>query len=759
MRRVLGYILVSAGAAVVTIGAIFALFSNTLRDGLLTLATIAPPGFAIGAFGLALIRRRPLAITDIENWAEALRSAARAESSNELRQLRHTHTGRPLAVGVGPAYGLDGGMDERAFALNGPHSVANYLLAGPAQRLLVSGDAGAGKTVFLRQIQETLLNDQINPSRLPVFLRLADWDGIVTRQTFDNCIARLIKRQLTDAPIPVIERLLQSGRMVLLLDGLDEASDGMSPDRTLEVMSVLNAVNDRVMVVTLRTGTLMLGQTHHVTVQNAPTIRLLPVTLDVVEFTVRRACIDMNIEEKLAIALADFGDGCLASCLKQPLFLRVIADLQIDHSIGNSLDAFSSLPDTEANRNRLEDGLLSIFVTQAAFGRSKQEAEHKLRHRKSKPTFFSPALVTSAGSALARYLDCFGGKRIGGEIMSHNLLIPHYLWPLPGRRLAEFTGGALSIALWTPLFTLILVTANHSGWPKSYKVLTLLLLVVFLCSLIMALGPVRPLRISIENVASFDGLIRQGGLRRLSLGLAASAWIGVVAALQRGAEVALLFGSGFMLAFGLGFATAVRPDVEESVTTVCGVAVGALMTQVTIQVFGVTSQGMGFVCGAASGGIGLVAAVGAGTIAWKRLGRPSLAFRRVRYSDPFFRLKADIQTASTVGVVSALLVFAATREAPFRQASTVMALAIAISAGIAAGPGLISVAWRRYAAMLILSCRTVPIRFGRFLRWSYASGILRRSSGSYEFRHSRFERYFLDAARASGDDLTNYFGP
>ena len=135
-----------------------------------------------------------------------------------------------------------------------------------------------------------------------------------------------------------------------------------------------------------------------------------------------------------------------------------------------------------------------------------------------------------------------------------------------------------------------------------------------------------------------------------------------------------------------------------------------------------------------------------GSIAWKRSGKESLAFRRDRFADPFFRLRADLNTAGIIFLLAGSLTFVAVRFTPIFNESLLLACAGSICAGLAAGPGLISVAWRRYLCMLCVAHRRLPVRLKPFLEWCYEVGLLRRSADAYEFRHEQLRMYLIHHA-------------
>jgi predicted NACHT family NTPase len=95
-------------------------------------------------------------------------------------------------------------------------------------RLVVLGKPGAGKTTFLKRITTQCITGQIFPQQVPVFVTLKQFTE--TRQQpdlFDYIVQQWSENGVDEAD-SILEKLLNQGRVLLLLDGLDEVNQADS---------------------------------------------------------------------------------------------------------------------------------------------------------------------------------------------------------------------------------------------------------------------------------------------------------------------------------------------------------------------------------------------------------------------------------------------------------------------------------------------------------------------------------------------------
>ncbi|HEX2159201.1 MAG TPA: NACHT domain-containing protein [Actinomycetes bacterium] len=239
---------------------------------------LAVVGIAVGVVGALLaipqsraaileLRRPPAVPADdqaaLESAAERLAAAVRAQWQAEagLRGLHRpeplrltwTATARPVAA---PAHTITAGIVAGRVVRLRLHGhldeVADSFLALPHRRLVVLGAPGAGKTVLAMLLTLALLGRRQPNEPVPVLLGLSRWDP-----TAEHLHAWLARRLGEDYPATrssgfgpdVPQRLLAAGRVLPLLDGLDELPDDV---RAIAVAELDRAHGAQPLVLTCR---------------------------------------------------------------------------------------------------------------------------------------------------------------------------------------------------------------------------------------------------------------------------------------------------------------------------------------------------------------------------------------------------------------------------------------------------------------------------------------------------------------------------
>jgi hypothetical protein len=199
----------------------------------------------------------------LDRAADALAIAVKAQWDAEaglraLRQpaplrLRWGSTARPVAAP--PAEITGGTIPARVVELRlrgHLDQVADNYLALPHHRLVVLGEPGAGKTVLAMLLTLALLGRRHPGHPVPVLVGLASWDP-----TAEHLHTWLIRRLDEDYPAlasptfgpAAAQQLITTGRILPVLDGLDELPEPLRPHAIGELD---RARSDQPLVVTCR---------------------------------------------------------------------------------------------------------------------------------------------------------------------------------------------------------------------------------------------------------------------------------------------------------------------------------------------------------------------------------------------------------------------------------------------------------------------------------------------------------------------------
>jgi energy-coupling factor transporter ATP-binding protein EcfA2 len=111
-------------------------------------------------------------------------------------------------------------------------ALAEWLSDG--DRLVVLGEAGCGKSTLLRVIAMDLLNHQTYfpelvtrwGQRTPIYIPFARWSSLVAREGSQMGVKEILRlsleQNLTSSIVDLLDRSIDDGRVLLLIDGLDE---------------------------------------------------------------------------------------------------------------------------------------------------------------------------------------------------------------------------------------------------------------------------------------------------------------------------------------------------------------------------------------------------------------------------------------------------------------------------------------------------------------------------------------------------------
>jgi predicted NACHT family NTPase len=221
----------------------------------------------------------------LDRIAERLATAVRAQWRAEAG-LRGLHRPEPLRLAwrattrpvTAPVHTITAGTVAGRVVRLRLHGhldeVADRFLALPHRRLVVLGPAGAGKTVLALLLTLKLLERRQPKEPVPLLLGLSRWDPAV--EHLRAWLARRLGEDYrpalgSDAP----QRLLAAGRVLPLLDGLDELPE---PVRSVAIAELDRAHGDQPLVVTCRPEEFEQAVAAGGTLAAAAVVELEPVT-------------------------------------------------------------------------------------------------------------------------------------------------------------------------------------------------------------------------------------------------------------------------------------------------------------------------------------------------------------------------------------------------------------------------------------------------------------------------------------------------
>ena len=117
------------------------------------------------------------------------------------------------------------------------------------QRLMVLGKPGAGKTTFLKYLAMQCVTGGFASNRVPFFITLKDFAEADKTPNLVEYLVRLSPKVLT---LEIVENLLEKGRALILLDGLDEVRDENIKRVIRQIETAVDKSRDSQFVMTCR---------------------------------------------------------------------------------------------------------------------------------------------------------------------------------------------------------------------------------------------------------------------------------------------------------------------------------------------------------------------------------------------------------------------------------------------------------------------------------------------------------------------------
>ncbi|MES5825482.1 NACHT domain-containing protein [Streptomyces sp. RG80] len=556
------------GALAIMASAVYAI-RQLMHGGLEPSDTAGLLGLPLGVAGLVVAvvaLRKPIEGNDAElarGWAATLaRQVEDGESGvwrqllgDDTRRINLTYNLHPAAArpAVAPAAGR--------LTTDGPGPVTlpdivTYYRATQPLRLVVTGAAGAGKTVLALELMLALIDGRAEDAPVPVRIPLSRWD------TEHQSLPDLLQQRLVEAydwPIDLAAGLVRYGMVLPVLDGLDEmdplAPDG-SPDpaapRATAVVRALNAYqrgrDAGPLILTCRTHHYDTLATH-IEVLDAARIAIAPVhTSDARAYLADRALNPARWQPLLDHLTAHPG-GLLATALSTPWRLCLTATVY--HRDGDPAELLT-LPDVIA----LDGYLLARYIPAAT-------------RTVPNPRGYAPQDVHRWLHRLTTHLDPTGTLSATAPTATEATdLVLHELWPLAGRTRVRTTDALLTTLTLLPL-----------AWTAPLRLTGLTALATGLALISGALATTTDHPTSAANPLRTPQGPRELAFG-LTVGLVGGLMIGPTFGLAAGLTTGLGVGLGLGLAGGLtrepgtnlGARAVIRSDARAGLT--CGLAVG-----------------------------------------------------------------------------------------------------------------------------------------------------------------------------------------
>jgi NACHT domain-containing protein len=655
---------------------------------------LALPVGVIGFGAAVLALRRPIEGNDAElarGWARTLARQVATSESTVRRQLLGADTQR-----INLAYILNSSTDRAASApaagrtFDGTATlpaVLDYYKSTRPRRLLITGAAGAGKTVLALELMLTFIENRADDDPVPVRIPLAQWD---TTQPLTTLLAQRLTAAY-DWPPKLAASLVYHGLVLPVLDGLDEMDplrDDETPDtdapRAHAALEALNAymnggLDAGPLVLTCRTA-------HYDALAPAPRlidaahVSIAPVDTEHAITYLRTRTGNSPRWQPLLEHLEAQPTGPLATVLSTPWRLCLAATVY--YSTGDPAELLNH--PTAAD---LDQHLLVRYIPAAT-----ANTPNALQYR--------PEDIHRWLHHLTHHLN---GTITGTPSIDIAL---HRLWPLAGPIRVRATDAvfaafatagatsALGISTSTIAIAAYLIAGAVAFFPDPASPgrltrlrpraglaarLTIGLGVGFAAGLLAL--TLAALAAGLGSLAGHGGVHEIGLTATLTIGLGSGLPIGLAAALTSG-----LTGEPTDVASPRAI---IRGDI------VCGLTVGL--------------------------GVGATVALGIGLTAGLVVG--------------FWGLPVGLTAALTAGLPVALTT-GLTRGLP-----------IGLPVGLTYGLAYRMSAARRYGAFLLCSRGRLPFRLGVFLDWAVTAGLLRYSGPAYQFRHRELQQWLTQHPR------------
>ncbi|GIH19488.1 hypothetical protein Raf01_76600 [Rugosimonospora africana] len=605
----------------------------------------------------------------------------------------------------------------------------------PRHRLVVLGPPGSGKSVFVIEVTLALLRRRKPGEAVPLPLQLASWDPEIDlnewliRQLTENYLLTSSKRR---SPQDIARELVENGKVLAILDGLDEVPQELWSAAVKRLNRSLRA--GQPLILTCRTDDYRTTVRAGNVVSESLAVELRPTGAETALRYLTEAAPGGDSSAAWAQVSARVRtdpDGPLAATLRSPLMISMAREIYCD----GPRDPRDLLDERFDTRETIERHLLGELIP-ATYQRGGQQSRQRLADwSHGRPEHWLRYLAARGSSPANPSISWWQFDRAVAPLVVGALpaivaaaLVGYLLGPLPGLAfalLALIVGASGRSRAWT-LETVLAGWFDRTGAFDS--------------------DPVRR-----ERTARWIALTA-GRLIAAAAGVGYGYTIYQDRPLYRAAADAVMVGMAVGLADGFFTISLRTTPTEMRIASYRGLtaflrrfliylAMGAAASVTAWVLF--RSPYVQLVIAVVFFTFGLVDSINVWLDVPTDVTR-ALSPRSTRRDERFAAIARSVTVASTVsGVTLALYWIAgAPRDGIGR------AVVVGIGYGLADRlMGLATSVWGRYLIMKTWAAVSgdLPVRLMLFLDDAHRRGVLRRAGAVYQFRHARLQQHLVQS--------------